>query len=99
MIHELKIWPTFYSRVKSGVKTFEVRKNDRGFQSGDTVILKEFDPSVGMSGAYTESEPLEFTVGFLLPIDDERVVFSLLQRDITIVRGVIYPIAPREAST
>lgn len=45
MIHELKIWPQYYCRVANGTKTFEVRKNDRGFQPGDTVILKEYDPT------------------------------------------------------
>jgi hypothetical protein len=44
-IHELKTWPEFYERVASSVKTFEIRKNDRGFAAGDTLILMEFDPA------------------------------------------------------
>jgi hypothetical protein len=44
MRHELKTWPQYFCRVKDGSKTFEVRKNDRGFQNGDTVILREWDP-------------------------------------------------------
>lgn len=43
MIHELKIYPKYFEKVLDGTKTFEARKNDRGFQVGDTVILKEFD--------------------------------------------------------
>jgi hypothetical protein len=80
MRHELKIWPQYYCRVADGSKTFEVRKNDRGFQQGDEVVLSEYAPiehSV-IAGRYTDSKPLEFRVGYVLPIDDERVVFSLL---------------------
>lgn len=42
MIHELKIYPQYFEKVLDGTKTFEVRKNDRDFQVGDTVVLKEF---------------------------------------------------------
>ena len=41
MIHELKIWPKYYEEVSMGHKTFEIRKNDRDFKKGDTLILKE----------------------------------------------------------
>ena len=39
--HHLDCWPTYYKAVESGHKTFEVRKNDRFFQRGDTVTLIE----------------------------------------------------------
>jgi hypothetical protein len=42
--HYLKTWPAYFQRVKSGQKPFEVRKNDRDFQVGDTVVLNEFNP-------------------------------------------------------
>jgi len=45
MIHELKINPEFFDAVASGIKTFEVRKNDRPFRIGDTLVLLEFDDS------------------------------------------------------
>ncbi|MCF6418630.1 MAG: DUF3850 domain-containing protein [Furfurilactobacillus sp.] len=41
--HSLKILPQYFSAVLSGDKTFEIRNNDRNFQVGDFVLLKEFD--------------------------------------------------------
>lgn len=83
MIHELKIDPKYYCRVADGSKTFEVRENDRGYQSGDTVILKEYDresinPTTKAAIGYTESPQLEFTIGYIYPLGGDRVIFSLL---------------------
>jgi hypothetical protein len=79
MKHILKIWPQYYCRVADGSKTFEVRNNDRGFQPGDIVFLKEWDNlAANGNGKYTDRDILKFTVGYVLPIDAERVVFSLL---------------------
>lgn len=44
--HELKTLPVYFDAVKRGDKTFEVRKNDRDFQTGDVLILKEYDPAM-----------------------------------------------------
>ncbi len=43
MIHDLKCWTPFYDDILSGRKTFEWRINDRGFQVGDVLRLKEYD--------------------------------------------------------
>lgn len=50
--HELKTWPEFWDAVSSGEKKFEVRKNDRGFQKGDLLILMKYDPKKGRDGDY-----------------------------------------------
>lgn len=41
--HELKILPKYFKDVVDGYKKFELRKNDRDFQIGDSLLLKEFD--------------------------------------------------------
>lgn len=43
MVHELKLWKMYFDEVFMGYKTFEIRKNDRDFKKGDTLILKEWD--------------------------------------------------------
>lgn len=40
--HTVKTWPTFFEPVWDGRKTFEIRLNDRGYQAGDTVVLREW---------------------------------------------------------
>lgn len=45
-IHELKILPQYFEEVSSGSKTFELRKDDRGFEVGSVILLWEFDGKV-----------------------------------------------------
>jgi hypothetical protein len=79
MHHDLKIWPQYFQPVRQRNKTFEVRFNDRGYQAGDTVTLKEYVPPHDIfSGQYT-GEIENFSIGYVTPIDAERVVFSLIE--------------------
>lgn len=41
-VHELKTWSEGFNAIWYGSKRHEVRRNDRNFQAGDTVILREF---------------------------------------------------------
>lgn len=42
MIHELKIETDYFISVLDGSKNFEVRLNDRDFNSGDSLLMKEY---------------------------------------------------------
>lgn len=46
--HVLKTWPTYFEAIANGSKNFEVRRDDRGFQKGDTLRLQCFDPKSGL---------------------------------------------------
>lgn len=81
MKHELKILPQYYFAVLNGSKTFEVRLNDRGFQNGDSVVLRYYNPDIYRDGFCSMFKSLEFKIGYVLPIDAERVVFSLLKEE------------------
>jgi hypothetical protein len=51
MEHQLKIYPQFWRELVAGNKPFEVRRDDRRFKVGDTVSLREYDPTSGLTGA------------------------------------------------
>lgn len=51
--HELKTWPEHYAPVKTSDKTAELRKDDRDFQVGDMLHLREWEP---MTQQYTGRE-------------------------------------------
>ncbi len=58
MKHELKILPKYYEAILDGSKTFEIRHNDREFQRGDKVTLREIKDLEDKSytGRFTECE-------------------------------------------
>lgn len=65
MTHCLKTWPNYYNLVKSGVKTFEIRKFDRPFITGDKLILQEWNPdSEEYTGAELEMIILSVFIGY-----------------------------------
>ena len=43
MKHNLKTWIPYFEDIINGLKTFELRKNDRDFSVGDILILEEYD--------------------------------------------------------
>lgn len=54
--HELKIAPEYFKAVVEGIKTFELRYNDRNFKVGDRLILKEYEQLFDMEYRYTGKE-------------------------------------------
>lgn len=43
-VHLLKCWPESFRAVVAGTKTYEVRKDDRGYMVGDYLRLDEWEP-------------------------------------------------------
>jgi hypothetical protein len=48
--HELKTWPEFFDSLMTTEKKFEIRNDDRHFQVGDILVLREWSPIDGYSG-------------------------------------------------
>lgn len=44
VIHALKLVQPYFNDVKNGIKTFEIRRNDRNYKVGDILVLREYDP-------------------------------------------------------
>lgn len=47
IVHELKTWVSYFRPLWDGEKTFEIRFDDRGFQRGDLLDLREWDRARG----------------------------------------------------
>lgn len=77
--HDVKCVPPFFQEVWDGRKLFEVRKDDRDYQTGDTIIQHEYGPD-----SYPEysGRKVIAEIGYVLrgypAIADGHVVFSLL---------------------
>ena len=48
--HRLKTWPRYFAAVYEGRKTYEVRRDDRGFNVGDILHLVEWSIHGGETG-------------------------------------------------
>lgn len=78
MTHELKCWPEPFSAILSGLKTHEVRVNDRDYQLGDWLRLREWDPETGKyTGRTTEVEVSHITRGGEFGLPRDLVVMSI----------------------
>lgn len=73
MRHDVKIWPEYLDAVLDGRKTYEVRKNDRGYQVGDQLLLREWDPT---SDTYLSRATLT-EVTYMSSLPDDRVVLAI----------------------
>ena len=59
--HHLKILPEYFNEVQSLNKQFELRKDDRGYQVGDWILLEEYE-----NGEYTGRQAGYFRISYIL---------------------------------
>jgi hypothetical protein len=75
--HDLKTWSEYFEKVYTGEKTFEVRVNDRDYNVGDILVLKEYNPD---RATYTGRVAVR-TVSYILDnpafVKDGTVVMAL----------------------
>lgn len=64
--HDLKTHPAPFRAVWDGIKLFEVRVNDRGFEVGDLLYLHEWRPETHKRGAYYTDRRVLARVTYML---------------------------------
>lgn len=86
--HRLKTLPQFWTAIERGDKTFEVRKDDRAYQAGDTLALVYHDPkrSPDEYEGFARRAPIMRRVTFVLPggqfgVEPGYVAMSLAEVD------------------
>lgn len=76
MTHELKTYPKYFEETRKGNKLFECRVNDRNFQVGDFVLLKEWD-NIKYSGREIKGQIKYILDDKFIGISEGYVIFSL----------------------
>lgn len=76
--HELKIHPQPFMAIMSGEKTYEIRKNDRAYQVGDTLHLNEWEPtSKTYTGRSVVAKVTHMTQGGNWGLPDDMCVLAV----------------------
>ncbi|MEO0859200.1 MAG: DUF3850 domain-containing protein [Pseudomonadota bacterium] len=83
--HILKTWPEYWDAVQRGDKTFEVRKDDRGYAVGDVLILQRWCPTDGYTmpaGARVEARRVVTSIlrGGRFGVEPGHVVMSIKEK-------------------
>ena len=76
MNHTLKCKSEYFQATKSGLKMFEVRRNDRNFEGGDTILLLEIDGDLE-TGERLHLKIIYFLRGGIYGISDDYCVLGL----------------------
>lgn len=66
-VHDLKTWASYFHAVLDGRKNFEIRRDDRDFKAGDTLLLRETDYA---SGEYT-GRSVERKISYILRMEPD----------------------------
>ena len=78
--HHIKIRESFANAVHMGIKTFEIRKNDRGYQKGDHVKFTVLYDSDGLEMISHPLHDMTFEITYVLAgwgLQDGYVVFGI----------------------
>jgi hypothetical protein len=77
MEHKLKTSLGVFTDVKRGRKTFEYRRDDRGFAVGDTLVLKEWGKGCGYTGESVKAKVTYLLRGPAFGVPEGYVIMSI----------------------
>lgn len=76
MIHYIKCIQPYFDLCWDGLKPFEVRKNDRNYNEGDTVYIQLYDPIKNEFGDRAIKATILYVLRNYADIKEGHVVFS-----------------------
>ena len=76
--HKLICVQPFFDQIKTGVKTFELRRNDRDFQVGDWVYLHEYDMLQDVYSGQSIRVEITYVLENRAGLDDDMCIFSFV---------------------
>lgn len=81
--HALKTWLSEFAEMIDGTMTFQFRKDDRNYEVGDVLVLREWDPNVNQCvGCYTGRQAsfrvTHFLVGGMFGVPTDHIVMSVV---------------------
>lgn len=74
-VHDVKLGATFFDDVKTGRKTFELRKNDRRYKEGDTIVLHEYKD--GATTGRTITKKIVYMLEDFMGLEDGYCILGL----------------------
>ena len=84
--HKVKCWPEYFDAVKSGDKTFELRKNDRNYRAGDVLCLQAWDPDTGLYVGAEYEVLITYTTTFVDALKDGFIAMGIRPANLFKVR-------------
>jgi hypothetical protein len=77
-VHELKVYKEYFQLILSGHKPWEIRKDDRDFEPGDELVLKEYDKlELQLTGRFLHKKVDYILKGGQYGLEDGYVIMSL----------------------
>lgn len=64
-IHVLKCWTESFEAILSGAKTGEIRINDRNYQPGDDIVMREYKLGSGTTLSHYTGRELRVRIDYL----------------------------------
>lgn len=74
-VHDVKLGATFFDDVKTGRKTFELRKNDREYKEGDTIVMHEYKD--GTTTGRTIEKKIVYMLEDFTGLEDDYCILGL----------------------
>lgn len=79
MTHDLKCWNEPFEAMLNGRKTFEWRRDDRGYSVGDTLMLREWHPEANAYSGRAVSVKVTYLLRGAFNIPPGYVVMSVMR--------------------